>query len=260
MSTEPSLDTLVQTAPSQTLPFYTHLVELRRRLLFIFCFLVVGTIVGYYLHDTILTLLTSPLDKPLYYSSPAGGLDFTLKLSFFFGLIASVPVFIYQTLQFIQPAFSRELKNSLVAILFISCLLLLSGMAFAYFVSLPAALYFLDTFNNSDVFSLISTNEYFSFVSRYVFGFGLLFQLPLALFVVNKIHKISLKTLMRYQKWVVLTAFLVAAILTPTPDVFNQALMAVPLIVLYQLTIVLLLIVNRGRDASPSTTRLSSPA
>ena len=239
----------MQHAPTETLPFNTHLDELRYRFLITLGCLVVGTIIGYFLHDFILALLTKPLDKPLYYSSPAGGFDFTIKLSFFFGLIVSIPVFVYQTLQFIQPAFSRELKHSLTTILFTSCLLLMTGMSFAYLISLPAALYFLDTFSNSDVHSLISTSEYFSFVSRYIFGFGLLFQLPLILFVVNKIQKIPLRTLMRYQKWVVLGSFIVAAILTPTPDVFNQLLMAVPLIILYQLTILLLWMVNR-RDAS----------
>lgn len=119
------------------------------------------------------------------------------------------------------------------------------GMSFAYFVSLPAALYFLDTFSNAGVQSLISTIEYFSFVTRYIFGFGLLFQLPLILLVINTIQRISIKTLMKYQKWVVLGSFVIAAVLTPTPDIFNQLLMAVPLIILYQLTIVLLWIVNK---------------
>ncbi len=87
--------------------------------------------------------------------------------------------------------------------------------------------------------ALISANEYFSFVTRYLLGFGLLFQLPLVLLVINSVQQVPTKTLLRLEKWVLLLSFIVAAILTPTPDVFNQLLMAVPLIILYQLSVVL---------------------
>lgn len=235
----------MQSASTKTLPFSSHLNELRNRLLLILGFLLLGTIVGYFLHDHILILLVRPLDKPLYYSSPAGGLDFTLRLSFLFGLIASVPILVHQLLEFARPALPLNFKRRLKAVLLASCLLVFAGMAFAYFVSLPAALYFLDTFSNSDVHSLISTTEYFSFVSRYILGFSFLFQLPLVMLVINKIQVIPLKTLMHYQKWVVLSSFVVAAILTPTPDVFNQLLMAIPLILLYQVSVALIWLVNR---------------
>lgn len=232
-------------AASASQPFRDHLQELRSRILVTLGFLVAGSIVGYFLHDQVLSLLVSPLSKPLYYSSPAGGFDFTLKLSVFFGLIVSIPVLVYQTLQFLEPAFSRKLKHSLLTILAASCLLLLIGMAFAYFISLPAALYFLDTFSTEEVHSLISTTEYFSFVSRYLFGFGLLFQLPLVLLTANKLQPIPIKSLLKQEKWVVLASFIVAAVLTPTPDIFNQSLMAGPLIVLYQLSIGLIWLVNQ---------------
>jgi sec-independent protein translocase protein TatC len=111
------------------------------------------------------------------------------------------------------------------------------GVVFAYFVSLPAALYFLSSFGSEEMASLISTTEYFSFVSRYMLGFGLLFQLPLIMILVNSVYQLKIRTLFKYQKWVILVSFILAAILTPTPDVFNQLIMALPIILLYQVSL-----------------------
>lgn len=227
-------------------PFSTHLNEVRSRLLVVLFFLLAGTVVGYLLHEQILSILLLPFDQPLYYSSPAGGLDFILQLSFFFGGLVSIPVFVYQVLKFIEPAVSTKFRKSLPQIVCISCLLLVCGMSFAYFVSLPAALYFLDRFNTNQVQSLISTTEYFSFMTRYIFGFGLVFQVPLMLVTINSIKKISTRALMSYQRWVILSSVVLAAILTPTPDLFNQLIMAVPLILLYEVSILILIVINKN--------------
>lgn len=237
----------MQPAAPERKTFSTHLSEFRFRLLIVIAFLLTGTVIGYFLHESILFFLLKPINQPLYYSSPAGGLDFTLKISFFFGCLVSIPVLVYQLLRFIQPAFPHKLQCLMPRILLISCLLVLCGMSFAYFVSLPASLYFLNKFSTSQIQSLISTTEYFSFITRYIFGFGLLFQLPLALIVVNSVKKISPSVLMRYQRWVILSSFIAAAILTPTPDLFNQLIMAVPLILLYEISVLVILFLNQKK-------------
>jgi sec-independent protein translocase protein TatC len=120
------------------------------------------------------------------------------------------------------------------------------GMLFAYFVSLPAALKFLGGFSSGEIKSLISTNEYFSFVTGYLIGFGLLFQLPLIMVFINKIVRLDFKKLMKLERWVILVAFIIAAILTPTPDFVNQTIMAVPIILLYQISALMIWFINRS--------------
>jgi len=225
-------------------PFSEHLSELRARLLSSVVLFIIGTIVGYLLHERMLAVLVAPLGQPVFYSSPAGGFDFIIKLSFLFGLAVSIPVLVFHTLRFIEPVLPPQSPQKTLLVLVSSCLLLMAGGLFAYFVSLPAALYFLGSFTSEGVQALISASDYFAFVTRYLLGFGLLFQLPLVLLVINSAQRIPTRKLLGLEKWVVLLSFIIAAVLTPTPDIFNQLLMALPLIVLYQITVVLVWLVN----------------
>lgn len=119
------------------------------------------------------------------------------------------------------------------------------GMIFAYYISLPSALYFLNRFSTDQIRSLISTKEYFNFVFRYLLGFGIIFQLPLIVIIINTVNKLSLKFFLSKERIVILCSFIFAGILTPTPDIFNQLVMAIPIILLYQITIFILWWVNR---------------
>jgi len=217
-------------------PFISHLQELRSRFLICLLIFLSGSVLGYIIQDKILYLLLLPLDQALYYSSPAGGFNFTFGLAFLFGFLITIPFFIFHTLRFIEPALPDKVKHSFIMIFLSASLLMLFGIIFAYFVSLPAALHFLGKFTSTQVKSLISTGEYLSFVTRYLIGFGVIFQLPLVMLVVNQINKLDVKTLVKLLRWVVLLSFVIAGIITPTPDLYNQVLMAVPIIVLYLLS------------------------
>jgi len=206
--------------------------------------LIIGSIIGYLLRDQVLSILIRPLNQTIFYTSPAGGFDFVLKISLFFGFVFSLPLFTYHTIRFIEPALPKKVPGLMFTVLLASVILLVIGMSFAYFVSLPAALYFLNKFTSDEVKALISTTEYFTFVTRYLIGFGLVFQLPLILLAVNAIKKISIKSLLSFERWVIVASAIVAAILTPTPDILNQLVMAVPLVLLYQVSILLIWIVN----------------
>ena len=224
--------------------FQEHLYELRSRILVCVMALIIGSIIGYLLRDQVLSILIRPLNQTIFYTSPAGGFDFVLKISLFFGFVFSLPLFTYHTIRFIEPALPKKVPGLMFTVLLASVILLVIGMSFAYFVSLPAALYFLNKFTSDEVKALISTTEYFTFVTRYLIGFGLVFQLPLILLAVNAIKKISIKSLLSFERWVIVASAIVAAILTPTPDILNQLVMAVPLVLLYQVSILLIWIVN----------------
>lgn len=229
--------------PAQTFRF--HLTELRSRLIWYLVSVAVGASAGFYFKDQILDFLIRPLNQPLYYASPAGGLDFTLKLCLFFGVIISLPMLVFQILKFCEPVISRKSKIILLNFLIWSSILFLLGINFAYFISIPASLQFLSTFGDGQLHSLISTNEYLSFISIYLMGFGLVFQLPLILLFINYLTPLSPKKLFGYQRILIVTSFIITAIITPTPDMINQSLMAIPIIALYQVSIGLVWIANR---------------
>lgn len=240
-----------QKKPKSPLPekqlFSYHLGELRSRITWCILAFIIGSVVGYFLHQPILEILIEPLNQPIFYTSPAGGFNFVLNISLFFGFLVSLPICIYNAIRFAEPALPKKYPNLIIYTLTVSTNLMLIGMSFAYFISLPAALYFLNNFATSEVKSLISTTEYFKFVTRYLVGFGLVFQLPLIMLLINSVKPIPMKTLLRFEKWVIIISFLIAAILTPTPDFLNQTIMALPIIILYQFTIGLLWVVNKKR-------------
>lgn len=214
-----------------------HVAELRKRLLWSVGALFVGGVLGYFYHDQIIAILVKPLNQQLYYTSPTGGFDFLIKTCLFFGFILAIPILVYNLMKFIAPAVPSHIGYKTGKILFVSSMLALMGLLFAYFVSLPAALHFLNNFSTGPVSSLISANEYFTFVMIYMAGFAALFQMPLILYFINKVTPLTPQLLMRKQRFVILGSFIVAAILTPTPDPINQTLMAVPIIALYQSSI-----------------------
>lgn len=214
-----------------------HVDELRRRALYCVVALVIGGIIGYKFQDQIIAWLVKPLGQQLFYTSPTGGFDFLIKICLFFGFLLAVPIIIYNFIRFVGPAVPQRVSYSTVKILILSMILAFCGVAFAYYVSLPAALHFLNNFSNTQIQSLISAQEYFNFVMIYLAGFAALFQMPLIFAFINKVTPLKPKMLMKKQRIVILVSFIIAAVLTPTPDPINQSLMAIPIIGLYQTSI-----------------------
>ncbi|HSW48501.1 MAG TPA: twin-arginine translocase subunit TatC [Candidatus Saccharimonadales bacterium] len=225
----------VQSNSEQT--FAQHLTELKNRSLYSALSIVIGSVIGYIYRVEILKFLILPLKQSIYYTSPVGGFDLTFKVSILFGVIVSFPVIVYQILKFLQPAIPQNYKMSLDKFLVASWMLLMMGVATAYYLSLPAALNFLSEFGSDQVRALISAQDYFIFVLSYLGGFGLLFQLPIIMLLIHKITPLNPKKLLHYLRYVILVSFIVAAILTPTPDPINQTIMALPIILLYVITI-----------------------
>jgi sec-independent protein translocase protein TatC len=232
-------------------PLAAHLAELRSRLGWIVLVVLLGAGIGYLLRAPLLHLLVRPLGQTLYYATPGSGLNFVLKLCLLFGLTVALPVASYHLIQFISPIFPRHSTRMVVGYLVASCLLVLTGGAFAYFVSLPAALHFLGEYSSDQVRSLISTDSYLSFVAIYLAGFAILFHVPLVLLLINRVTPLSPRSLWRRQRLVILAATIVAAILTPTQDPVNLFIMAVPMVALYDLAIALIWWTNRRRPRLP---------
>ena len=222
---------------SQQIPFAEHIRELRTRLMWIVGALLIAAAAGYLMHDTLIQLLQLPLNENLYFNTPGGAFNFIIKVCTVFGLIISLPVIIYHVFAFFGPLITFKKKRTIVLYTLSSLVLAVAGIVFAYLVSLPAALHFLISFGDvGGIKSLITANEYFNFVLTYIAGFAVLFQVPLIVLLIDKIKPIPPSKLFKSLRYVVLVSFVVAAVITPTPDPMNQAIMAAPIIVLYMVT------------------------
>lgn len=228
-------------------PFLEHVHELRRRLLVSIICIVVGAAVGYWVKDALLLAIQKPLGQQLYYTSPTGGFSFVFMLCVLFGVVVSLPCTIYQIIAFLKPILPRNSRIQMFIYPICSILLAGLGIVFAYFVSLPAALHFLASFGGAHIQALITTDTYFSFALAYIGGFALLFQLPILLTIINRVYTLNPKKLMKLQRYVIVVSFVVAAVITPTPDPINQLLMAGPIIVLYEFSVILIWLVNKTK-------------
>jgi len=225
-------------------PMFEHVRELRKRLFWSVAIIGAAGAVGYSFHEQLLFVLQRPLGQTLYFTSPTGGFSFVFKACFFFGVLVALPVIIYHICRFLGPVVTSATRRLFVGVVFWSLILAAAGVTFAYFISLPAALNFLTSFGGPNIQSLITADEYFNFAITYLVGFALMFQLPLLVLFINRIKPLKPGSMMKTQRYVVIFSFVAAAILTPTPDPFNQLLMAAPAILLYQVAIVMVLSIN----------------
>jgi sec-independent protein translocase protein TatC len=225
--------------------FLEHLTELKNRFLVWLLALIIFSVVGYLIYPQLFEFLVRPLNKPLYYTSPAGGFETVFNLSLFFGFIASLPVLIYQSFKFVVPGFNKILKFSVLYLTLASLILALSGIVVCYYLILPPSLSFLSRFGGGELVALISTRDYFSFAVKYLVSFAVIFQMPLIMILINKLNKLSVRKLLINFRYVLVFAFLASAILTPTPDFINQAVMAAPILLLYLLSVVVIWVLQK---------------
>jgi sec-independent protein translocase protein TatC len=247
-------------AETQQLTFAEHIQELRKRLMWSLLFVAIGAGIGYALHAKILKILQQPLNDGLYYTAPTGAFSFVIKVCVVFGLIVALPVVVYQVFAFFGPLLPKKTKKAIVAYVLVSVLLAAAGIAFAYFISLPAALHFLTNFGSdgTNIQAIITADEYFNFVLAYIAGFAVLFQLPLIISFINKVTPLKPSQLLGGTRYVVLGSFVIAAVITPTPDPLNQALMAGPIILLYFLSV--LAVAAAGKLTARSRNKPAVPA
>lgn len=226
-----------------------HIADLRKRLVNSGICLFVAFFACFFFYEPILEWMMVPVEAVLPPNSQMVAVEiqetfFTaLKVAFFAGFIVSLPVIFWQMWLFLAPGLYDHEKKLVIPFVFFATLMFLSGAAFAYYVVVPFGFEFLINFGSAVVTVLPSIGKYVGFFTKLLFGFGVAFELPVITFFLAKIGLVDDKMLKDYFKYAVVIIFIVASLLTP-PDVLTQFLMAVPLILLYLISIYIAKVFN----------------
>lgn len=224
----------------QDLSLVDHLSELRKRLWIMMFSVAVITGVGFPVADRLIEWLKRPAGEilpKLAFFSPAEALIAHLKIALAFGIVISMPVLLYETWAFIRPGLTERERHYGLGFVFWGTCLFLFGCGFAYWVLLPVSLQFLLAFGSRTLQPVISINHYLSFTSFVILACGIVFEFPLAIFFLTKIGSVTPRKLRRNWKAAFFSMLVVAAIVTPTQDPINLMLMTLPLLFLYEISI-----------------------
>ena len=232
----------VSAEPESELPFLAHLVELRERLLRAVAAVMVLFLAGLPFANRIYALLAKPLLDKMPEGTQMIAIEVAspfltpLKLTFFAALILAMPVVLYQIWAFVAPGLYKHERRLAVPLLASSVLLFYIGCAFAYFLVLPAVFGFLQAVAPTGVAVMTDISQYLDFVLVLFLAFGLCFEVPVAVVILVLLGWVTVPQLREARAYVVVGAFVVAAILTP-PDVVSQLLLAIPMCFLYEVGI-----------------------
>jgi sec-independent protein translocase protein TatC len=217
--------------------FLDHLEELRRRLLITFLAWFLGTFFVSLFLDRLLMLLLSPVGEVIFLR-PAEAFVTKIKVAFLGGFFLALPVFLQQLWKFFSPALHGNTQKHLRVILPLSYCLFLLGTGFCYFIVMPPTFRFLLQLGGENIQATLSFEFYISFVSNFLLGFGLLFQMPILIFFLMKTGFADKAFFRSKRKHMILLILLFAAILTPGPDIFSQLLLALPTFLLYEASVI----------------------
>lgn len=222
------------------LSFTGHLDELRTRLMISIAAVAVGGLLAYFFSEKILQILLQPIQttgSPVYFLSPADAFIIRIKIALFAGFILASPVVISQIWFFVVPALHEKEKGMIFPWIATTSLLFLGGILFCFFGVIPVALKFLMGFQTDFLKPMISVTGYVDFLWNLSLAFGVAFNLPVVVIILSSLGIVTTKTLAHYRKHAIVLIFIIAAVITPTPDIATQALLAIPLIFLYELGI-----------------------
>lgn len=239
--------------------FLEHLGELRTRIIWSLIPSAVGLLVAFHYSDKVLLYLRRPLDKvnvQLVALTPTESFWTSMKISMVLGVVVAMPVILWQVWAFVSPGLHKHERRFAGPFVLFGTLLFVIGGAFALLVVVPFALQFLLNFGKEQgITPMISVSSHVDFIIKFTLAFGLVFELPLVLTMLSKMGVVTPKFLSKNRKYAILINFIIAAILTPTPDILNQTLMAGPLCVLYEIGIISARIFGkRSPRAEPAAT------
>lgn len=230
-----------ETEHEDAMSFLQHLEELRWRFVYALIGVLLGTIVTWifidFLVNSILLIPAKTANINLQNLRPFGQLFLFMQIAIIGGMILSIPNIFYQMWKFISPALKDSEKKYISLIVTFSTICFLSGIAFAYFIMLPLTLKFAGEFGSVEIENNFAIAEYFSLIISVMLAAALVFELPMLSFLLSKIGILTPKIMRKYRKHSIITILILAAILTPGTDPVAQILLAIPLGILYEISI-----------------------
>jgi sec-independent protein translocase protein TatC len=246
-------------AADQELTIFEHLNELRSRLVKAFIALFIGTAISIVFAENILRLLLLPLgDKFPQTIHPTESFVVYFRVALICGICLAMPVIVYQIVRFALPGLLPHEKKYLYFLLPGATFCYLLGVSFAAFLMLPAAITFLQGFLSNFVDNRWTLENYIAFVTNVMFWMGIVFQLPLILFFLAKLGLVKTKQLSKFRKYAILINSVIAAVVTPTPDPINMMIVMVPLMLLYEVGVILSRLAVAGRKSDDTTLTTTS--
>ncbi|HXK10805.1 MAG TPA: twin-arginine translocase subunit TatC [Vicinamibacteria bacterium] len=220
--------------------FLEHLEELRQRLVRVLVYLALGTLVCWFFREQIFHFLTDPMRKgglkeAFIFTAPTEAFMLYMKMAFFVGIFVASPFVLWEIWAFISPGLYKHEKAWAIPFIGMGSFFFILGALFGHYFLFPVTFQFLGTFGGPDMRFLPKIDEYWSFYSWFLLGLGLVFQIPVVIFVLARIGLVGPRLLLKGWKFAILGSFIVAAFVTPTPDVVNQTALALPMIGLYLL-------------------------
>ncbi len=255
----PTTDTAPDEQERGRMSFFDHLTELRSRIIWSLVSAGVGLAVALFFTETVMKYLVEHIIKvkPVF-TTPTEAFWTYMKVAMIMGLFVSMPAILYQVWKFVAPGLHAHERKYAAPFILVSSLLFLLGGAFAIFVVVPFAMQFLVNFGQQQGLQpMISISSSIDFIVKFTLAFGLVFELPVVITILSMIGVVTPQFLSRNRKYAILINFVIAAILTPTPDIFNQTLMAAPMCLLYEVGIICARIFGRKRQPKPEAAAAS---
>lgn len=214
-------------------PLRDHLQEFRKRLIICLVVVAIAALACYNYVDDIIALLSGPAGK-LYFMNPSEVFFTYMEIALYAGILFTLPVLLYEVWAFVAPALWPEERRAVLVILPTAVILFYVGLVFAYYLVIPAAVTFFMGFATQTLQPMFSLESYLSFILALTLPFGFIFELPLIVVFLAKIGLVTGDFLKGKRKILIVIAFIFAAVVSPTTDIFTQTMIAVPLIVLYE--------------------------
>tara|TARA_B100000214_G_scaffold353851_1_gene310215 strand:- start:95 stop:823 length:729 start_codon:yes stop_codon:yes gene_type:complete len=238
---------------NESMPFLDHLEELRWRLIKSIASVLIGAVISFYFIDQIIEFLVQPTEAlknsmDLQVLKVQGMFMIKWSIALFGGIIISIPVLTFQIWKFVAPGLYIDEKKYIIPLIIFTFLSFLCGLIFAYMIVIPFSLGFFTSVGFEGIQNNFSINYYFSFITWLMIGSGLIFELPVIVFILSVIGLLTPAFMRHYRRYAIVIILVLSAFITP-PDPVSLVLMSIPLLVLYELSIGVSWLVNRKKHS-----------
>ena len=238
---------------NESMPFLDHLEELRWRLIKSIASVLIGAVISFYFIDQIIEFLVQPTEAlknsmDLQVLKVQGMFMIKWSIALFGGIIISIPVLTFQIWKFVAPGLYIDEKKYIIPLIIFTFLSFLCGLIFAYMIVIPFSLSFFTSVGFEGIQNNFSINYYFSFITWLMIGSGLIFELPVIVFILSVIGLLTPAFMRHYRRYAIVIILVLSAFITP-PDPVSLVLMSIPLLVLYEVSIGVSWLVNRKKHS-----------